>query len=101
MNYKHRKCKLGQIGLIKKSSISKDLKIVFFLFSAAFLGKMSQGSLKDANGTVIGSRLTITGATVENTGSYECTATNTHGTDMGLSKLTVKAVINSNEGSGA
>lgn len=67
----------------------------------AFLGKMSQGSLKDADGTVIGSRLTITGATVENTGSYECTATNTHGTDMGLSKLTVKAVINSNEGSGA
>lgn len=100
MNYKHRKCKLGQIGLIKKSSISKDLKIVFF-FSAAFLGKMLQGSLKDADGTVIGSRLTITGATVENTGSYECTATNTHGTDMGLSKLTVKAVINSNEGSGA
>lgn len=31
MNYKHRKCKLGQIGLIKKSAITKDLKRVFFL----------------------------------------------------------------------
>lgn len=60
----------------------------------AFLGKMSQGSLKDANGAVIGSRLTITGATVENTGSYQCTAINTHGIDTGLSKLTVKPVIN-------
>lgn len=67
----------------------------------AFLGKMSQGSLKDANGAVIGSRLTITGATVENTGSYECAATNTHGIDTGLSKLTVKPVINYPEGSGA
>lgn len=36
MNYKHRKCKLGQIGLIKKSSISKDLKIVFFYFHFFF-----------------------------------------------------------------
>ena len=40
MNYKHRKCKLGQIGLIKKSSITKDLKRVFFFnFQRHSLGR--------------------------------------------------------------
>lgn len=46
MNYKHRKCKLGQIGLIKKSSISKDLKIVFFYFQRHSLGRCRKEAWK-------------------------------------------------------
>ena len=62
---------------------------------------MSQESLKDANQNVIGSRLTITKATVENTGSYECVVTNSHGSDMALAKINVNPVINNQEGSGS
>ena len=54
---------------------------------------MSQQSLTNTNGDVIGSRLTITGATYENTGSYECSATNTHGSEKGLAKINVEKVI--------
>ncbi|XP_020608020.1 sushi, von Willebrand factor type A, EGF and pentraxin domain-containing protein 1-like [Orbicella faveolata] len=58
-----------------------------------FLGKMSQHILKNADGDVIGSRLTITDATYENTGSYECSVTNTHGSEKGLAKINVEKVI--------
>lgn len=54
---------------------------------------MSQVSLTNPNGDVIGSKLVITGATYENTGSYECTATSTHGSDMGLAVINVEKVI--------
>ena len=60
---------------------------------------MSQQSLKNANGDVIGSRLTITDATYDNTGSYECSVTNTHGSDMGLAKINVE-VFDNGSGSG-
>lgn len=60
---------------------------------------MSQQSLKNANGDVIGSRLTITDATYENTGSYECSVTNTHGSDVGFAKINVEKVFD-NGGSG-
>ena len=46
MNYKHRKCKLWQIGLIKKSSISKDLKTVFFYFQRHSLGRCRKEAWK-------------------------------------------------------
>ena len=54
---------------------------------------MSQQSLTNANGDVIGSRLIITGATYENTGTYECTVTNTHGSAMAFAKINVEKVI--------
>lgn len=54
---------------------------------------MSQQSLNNAGGDVIGSRLTITDATYENTGSYECSVTNTHGNDKGLAKINVEKVF--------
>lgn len=54
---------------------------------------MSQETLKNANGDVIGARLTITGATHDNTGSYECSVTNTHGSAMAFAKINVEKVI--------
>ena len=54
---------------------------------------MSQQPLKNNDGDVIGWRLTITGATYDNTGSYECSVTNTHGNDSGLAKINVEKVI--------
>jgi len=58
-----------------------------------FLGKMSQSSIKNADGDVIGSKMTISGAMYENTGSYECHVTNSHGEDKSLATINVKKVI--------
>ena len=60
---------------------------------------MSQQPLKNKDGEVIGSRLTITDATHDNTGSYECSVTNTHGIDKGLAKINVEKVIDVDVGS--
>ena len=54
---------------------------------------MSQQPLLNKDGDVIGSRLTITDAKYDNTGSYECSVTNTHGNDKGLAKINVEKVI--------
>ncbi|XP_068701381.1 sushi, von Willebrand factor type A, EGF and pentraxin domain-containing protein 1-like [Montipora foliosa] len=68
--------------------------------AADFLGRMSQSSIKNSNGEVIGSRLSIQAATHENSGSYECRVTNTHGEDKGLAQLNVaKVFINPGSGS--
>lgn len=83
---------MGEADLV----VLLNVKISWWLFidiSDAFLGKMSQQILKNANGDVIGSRLTITDATYENTGSYECSVTNTHGSDKGIANINVEKVI--------
>ena len=58
--------------------------MIFHFIEASFLGSMSQTSIKDGNGVVIGSKLTITGATYENSGLYECRVSNTHGEHTAL-----------------
>ena len=60
---------------------------------------MSQTSIKDTSDNVIGSKLTITGATYENTGSYQCSVTNTHGQDKALAQINVAKVIDVGSGS--
>lgn len=60
---------------------------------------MSQTSIKDGNGAVIGSKLTITGAKYENSGSYECRATGTHGEDKKIAQINVAKVIDVGSGS--
>ena len=67
--------------------------------SASFLGKMSQASITDAKGAVIGSKLTITGSRYENTGSYECGVSNTHGKDIKVAQINVAKVIDYGSGS--
>ncbi|XP_073252716.1 uncharacterized protein [Porites lutea] len=67
--------------------------------TASFLGKMSQADIKDGSGTLIGSKLTITGATYENSGSYECRATNTHGEDKKIAQINVAKVNDVGSGS--
>ena len=71
----------------------------FHFFEASFLGKMSQAEIKDGSGAVIGSKLTITGATYENSGSYECRASNTHGEDKQIAQINVAKVIDGGSGS--
>ena len=70
----------------------------FHFFEASFLGKMSQADIEDGSGALIGSKLTITGATYDNSGSYECRATNTHGEDKQIAQINVAKVI---DGSGS
>jgi len=65
---------------------------------ADFLGKLSQAAIKNPNGDVIGSKLTITNAAYENTGSYECRVTNTHGEDKSLVMVNVEKVIDFGSG---
>lgn len=67
--------------------------------TASFLGKMSQAEIEDGSGAVIGSKLTITGATYENSGSYECRATNTHGEEKQIAQINVAKVIDVGSGS--
>ena len=50
---------------------------------------MTQSSLTNAQGDVIGAQLNITGATYENTGSYECRVINSHGEEMALAHVNV------------
>ena len=69
-----------------------------FVPLADFLGKLSQAAIKNANGDVIGSKLTITNAAYENTGSYECRVTNTHGEDKSLAMVNVEKVIDFGSG---
>ena len=71
----------------------------FHFFEASFLGKMSQAEIEDGSGAVIGSKLTITGATYENSGSYECRVTNTHGEDKQIAQINVAKVIDVGSGS--
>ena len=54
---------------------------------------MSQSSIRNAQGEVIGAKFTITGATHENTGSYECKVTNTHGENKDLAQINVAPVL--------
>ncbi|XP_073254494.1 sushi, von Willebrand factor type A, EGF and pentraxin domain-containing protein 1-like [Porites lutea] len=63
-----------------------------------FLGSMSQTSIKDGIGVVIGSKLTITGATYENSGLYECRVSNTHGEHTALAQVNVAKVIDIGSG---
>lgn len=61
---------------------------------------MSQSSIRNAKGEVIGAKLSITGAKYENTGSYECKVTNSHGEATDLAQINVAKVFDF-EGSGA
>lgn len=60
---------------------------------ADFLGQMTQSGLTNAQGEVIGAQLNIAGATIENTGSYECRVINSHGEEMALAQVNVKQVF--------
>ena len=72
--------------------------MIFHFIEASFLGSMSQTSIKDGNGVVIGSKLTITGATYENSGLYECLVSNTHGEHTALAQVNVAKVIDIGSG---
>ena len=82
---------------MKPTVISQD-----FFFSAmvkdAYLGKMSRSLIKDQSGKTIGMKLVITGAKVYNTGTYECTAQNTHGSAKALATLNVDQASGSGGG---
>lgn len=54
---------------------------------------MTQSGLTNAQGEVIGAQLNIAGATVENTGSYECRVINSHGEEMALAQVNVEKVL--------
>jgi hypothetical protein len=72
--------------------------IVVCLFVAEFLGKETRELIKDPNDNILGIKLTITGATFENTGNYECSAENQFGKAMEVSTLTVNKVFGSGGG---
>lgn len=72
--------------------------MIFHFIEASFLGSMSQTNIKDGNGLVTGSKLTITSATYENSGLYECRASNTHGEHTALAQVNVAKVINIGSG---
>ena len=76
----------------KKGLVLRLLHCSFYFRAASHLGRMTQEPIKDGEGNIVGSKLVIQGAEVENTGSYECTATNTHGKAASLAQLTVEAV---------
>lgn len=69
-----------------------------FPIPAGFLGQMSQPSIKNSNGEVIGSKLLIQGATYFNSGSYECKVTNPRGEDKALTQINVAKVFDSGSG---
>ncbi|KAK3699928.1 hypothetical protein QZH41_016595, partial [Actinostola sp. cb2023] len=77
-----------------------DLKLKFRkVIHPDFLGKEMREYIKDSNGKTIGIKLTITGATFENSGNYECTAENSFGKAMALvARLTVNKVFGSGGG---
>jgi len=68
------------------------------VFPPEFLGKETREDIKDSAGKVIGVKLTIAGATPENTGHYECTAANTFGQVTDVASLTVNKVFGSGGG---
>ncbi|XP_029182740.2 sushi, von Willebrand factor type A, EGF and pentraxin domain-containing protein 1-like [Acropora millepora] len=67
-------------------------------YPPGFLGQMSQPSIKNSNGEVIGSKLLIQGATYFNSGSYECKVTNPRGEDKALTQINVAKVFDSGSG---